>query len=137
MKVGCRRSSLRLVLTLLVLLLEVAAVRAEEPLHQDSRCNCKCPDTAIVNGGDDDKPGGGVVSGSSSDDVDDGDDGRADAHMATYHSMAGGSESGTTARSIYINSSVAPDECDCEHVVLPKLGELFYVFRGFILRGCS
>ena len=57
--------------------------------HQDSRCQCKCPDVSTV----------GATIGQQLDDY---------------------SLNNKDTRSIYINSSVKAEDCDCEKVVLPK-----------------
>ena len=65
-----------------------------ESLHQDSRCQCKCPDVSTVGANVGDRP------------------------MEDYHLS---SETNHDTRSIYINSSVKAEDCDCLHVVLPRL----------------
>ena len=70
-----------------------------EQLHQDSRCNCKCPDVSTVGGG-----------GNINESIDD-----------RHFSQLSATDDKINTRSIYINSSVAPDECDCKHVVIPIL----------------
>ena len=65
-----------------------------ESLHQDSRCQCKCPDVSTVGANNENRP------------------------MADYRLS---SASTHDTRSIYIDSSVKAEDCDCEHVVLPKL----------------
>ena len=63
-----------------------------EEIHQNSRCNCKCPDVSTIG-----------VSGKPVDMMDRGLDDK-DNHRSTY-----------------IDSSVTPDDCDCKHVVIPVL----------------
>ena len=58
--------------------------------HQDSRCQCKCPDVSTV---------GANIDQRNIDEF---------------------SLSNKDTRSIYINSSVKAEDCDCEKVVLPK-----------------
>ena len=59
--------------------------------HQDSRCQCKCPDVSTV--------------GANNERI-------MDEWSTLEHK---------DTRSIYINSSVKAEDCDCEKVVLPKL----------------
>ena len=59
-------------------------------LHQDSRCNCICPDTDALN----EMPNGSAVM--------------RDDEKDNFSEQ----------RTIYRNSSVTPDECTCKYVVL-------------------
>ena len=61
--------------------------------HQDSRCQCKCPDVSTV-GANNERP-------------------------IEEYSLSNLEHKDT--RSIYINSSVKAEDCDCQKVVLPKL----------------
>lgn len=61
--------------------------------HQDSRCQCKCPDVSTV-GANNDRP---------------------------INDYTSNSLENQDIRSIYINSSVKAEDCDCQKVVLPKL----------------
>ena len=68
--------------------------RSTEGTHQDSRCMCKCPDVELVkNLGNPD-------------------------YLRSSQDVIVSSE---PRRSIYIDSSVTPESCDCEHVVISKL----------------
>jgi hypothetical protein len=58
---------------------------AEQTIHQDSRCFCKCPAVTTV--------------------------------TKDKYSQVGD----PSRRSVYINASVTPDDCDCGHVVLPYI----------------
>lgn len=84
-------SILTLIFTILVL---CSPLVISENLHQDSRCQCKCPDVATVGANIDHRP------------IED-----YDLSSETTHDT----------RSIYINSSVKAEDCDCQHVVLPRL----------------
>ena len=80
---------------LFILGLAALCAATDGNIHQDSRCNCVCPDTSSFQ----QKP-----NNNSNNAVIDRDAGQADGK-----------------RTIYINSSVTPDECTCENVVLVHL----------------
>ncbi len=76
--------------TILGLLFLQTVLATSGGLHQDSRCNCVCPDTNSIEKLPDETS---VV--------------REDEK-----------ESFSDKRTVYINSSVTPDECTCQNVVL-------------------
>ena len=81
-------------ITLSILLIGLPLVICEDSVkHQDSRCQCKCPDVATV--------------------IDKNDQPINDYSMDTLEHK--------DTRSIYINSSVKAEDCDCQKVVLPRL----------------
>jgi len=94
--------------TLLVILLLVTSCLADGgesgEKHEDSRCLCKCPDVSTVKDGDD-KAFEKVLSQDLRQ-IDMGQNGLV------------GTDGG---RSIYLNASVGPQQCDCQHVVLIHL----------------
>jgi len=84
--------------------------------HEDSRCLCKCPKVSAVNG-----------DGLSSEFIGCGSDRSGGIPEEEDLSAAGGGPNalmtgeGPGDRSIYLNASVSPEECDCQHVVLIHL----------------
>lgn len=63
-------------------------------IHQDTRCNCICPDPSIA---------------------------QSESISAIDNLQNDAAEHIGARRSIYINSSVSPDDCDCQKVVLIHL----------------
>lgn len=80
--------------------------------HEDSRCLCKCPDVSTVSGVKDDKVCQPEI-------------------IEEFEEETSAPEEG---RNVYINSSVAPDDCDCKHVVLVRLNLTDAQARSFCPR---
>jgi len=102
-----------MVLTLFVIFV-VGSAFGSEVVHEDSRCLCKCPDVSTVKNG-----GAFADTFQPFIDIDD----RKTIHDTADLEGNDGLENFKQRfnRSIYLNASVGPNQCDCSHVVLVHL----------------
>ena len=77
---------------LCIIVLVLVSTTNSEPIHQDSRCNCVCPDPSLVGLPNTDEYENIKIQKAIED-----------------------------RRTIYINSTVSPNECNCHSVVLIHL----------------